>query len=215
MARYAGPRCKICRRHNQKLFLKGGKCSTAKCALDPTHLPQPRNKRPGQHGESNKSFSEYAIRLDEKQKLKSIYGVLERQFRRYFALAVRNREGLTGENLIKILESRVDNVVYRMGFAPSRSLGRQLVKHHFIEVNGRCVSSPSYNVCAGDIVKIREKGRQKESIKKSLEFAQQRGLPAWVEVAPDKMEGKFLRVPDRVETPIEIKEQYIVEFYSR
>ncbi|OGW74099.1 MAG: 30S ribosomal protein S4, partial [Nitrospirae bacterium RIFOXYC2_FULL_44_7] len=158
---------------------------------------------------------EYGIRLDEKQKMKSMYGVLERQFRRYFHMAQKKRTGVTGEVLINILESRLDNIVYRMGFATSRSSARLLVKHRFVDVGGRCVDVPSYIVKPGQVVKIRGKGKEKEHIKKSMDFAQEKGIFPWLEVAADKLEGKFLRIPERNELPLDIKEQFIVEFYSR
>jgi len=215
MARILGAQCKRCRRFNQKLFLKGVKCYTSKCPLDPSHQPQPRAKRPGQHGDSNKSFSEYGIRLDEKQKLRFMYGLMERQFKKYFLLA-QKKKGLAGENLIKILESRLDNVIYRMGFALSRQQARQLVKHRFVEVNSKIVDIPSYLLKPGDEIRVREKGKEKESLKQSVEYFKDNleKMP-WVDVDLDNLRGKFLRYPERNEVPVDINEQLIVEFYSR
>ncbi|RLD18165.1 MAG: 30S ribosomal protein S4 [Caldiserica bacterium] len=215
MARLLGPKCKKCRRFNQKLFLKGVKCFTSKCPLDPHHLPSPRTTRPGQHGAGAKAFSEYGIRLDEKQKLRFMYGVMEKQFKKYFEMAQR-RKGVTGENLLIILESRLDNVLYRMGFALSRQQARQFIRHRFIEVNSKVIDIPSYLVKPGDVISLREKAKNKEIFKEIIEYTKENfQILPHLEVDFDNMKGKFLRYPERNEIPVDVNEQLIVEFYSR
>jgi small subunit ribosomal protein S4 len=206
MARYLGPKCKLSRREGTDLYLKGrGRPLESKCRM---------GKVPGQHGDKRQRLSDYAGQLREKQKVRRIYGVLERQFRNYYAEAVR-RQGSSGENLLKLLESRLDNVVYRMGFGMTRAEARQLVSHKAIQVNGQAVNIASYQVQAGDVVAIREKSRTQLRIKAALESAESVGFPDWVEVDGKKMEGVFKRIPDRADLPSEINEQLIVELYSK
>ncbi|MCS6763223.1 MAG: 30S ribosomal protein S4 [Candidatus Protistobacter heckmanni] len=207
MARYLGPKAKLSRREGTDLFLKSSRRSLAdKCKLD---------SKPGQHGRiSGTRTSDYGNQLREKQKVKRIYGVLERQFRRYFAEAER-RKGSTGENLLQLLESRLDNVVYRMGFASTRAEARQLVSHKAITVNGQLNNVPSANVKATDIIAVREKAKKQSRIAESLSLAQQSGFPAWVSVDQTKLEGVFKSVPERSDIAGDINESLIVELYSR
>jgi len=192
-----------------KLFLKGERCYTEKCAVEKRNFP------PGQHGKDRKpKIQGYGLQLREKQKLKRMYGVLERQFRRYFEEADR-RKGNTGANLLSLLESRLDNVVYRMGFGSTRAEARQLVSHKAITVNGQQVNIPSYLVKAGDVVAVRDKSKKQGRVVEALQLATQVGLPAWVEVNADKAEGVFKKVPDRDEFGADINESLIVELYSR
>lgn len=207
MARYIGPKAKLSRREGTDLFLKSARRSISDKAKFDT--------KPGQHGRtSGARTSDYGLQLREKQKVKRIYGVLEKQFRRYFAEADRRR-GNTGANLLALLESRLDNVVYRMGFASTRAEARQLVSHKAILVNGQQVNIPSYLVKAGDVVAVREKSRSQARVQEALQLAQQIGFPAWVEVAADKAEGVFKKSPDRDEFGADINESLIVELYSR
>ncbi|MCD6320158.1 MAG: 30S ribosomal protein S4 [Candidatus Desulfofervidaceae bacterium] len=208
MARYRGAVCRLCRREGAKLFLKGERCFTDKCALERRPYP------PGQHGQMRTKKTEYGLLLREKQKLKRIYGVLEKQFRRYFAEAER-RKGVTGETLLVLLERRLDNVIYRMGFANSRNQARQLVRHGHVMVNGRKVDIPSYQVKVGDVIKIREKSREIPLIKEALEGRARRGVPSWLEVDAERLEGKIKAMPTREEIAIPVQEQLIVEFYSK
>ena len=212
MARYTGPVCKLCRREGQKLFLKGIKCFTEKCPVER------RPYAPGQHGQSGggrrPQAREYAHQLREKQKVKRMYGVLEKQFRRYFEEAAR-RKGNSGANLLFLLESRLDNVVYRMGFGSTRAEARQLVSHKAITVNGQPINIPSYQVKAGDVVAVRDKSKKQNRVVESLQLATQVGIPAWIEVNVDKAEGTFKKVPDRDEFGADINESLIVELYSR
>ena len=209
MARYNGPVCRLCRREGMKLFLKGERCYTEKCAIEK------RNTPPGQHGKSRKAkMVGYGIQLREKQKVKRMYGILEKQFRRYFEEADR-RKGNTGANLLFLLESRLDNVVYRMGFGSTRAEARQLVGHRGVTVNGKSINIPSYQVKAGDVVAVREKSKKQNRVVEALQLATQVGLPAWVDVSVDKAEGTFKKVPDRDEFGADIKEALIVELYSR
>ncbi len=207
MARYIGPKAKLSRREGTDLFLKSARRSLdSKCKLD---------VKPGQHGvKSGARTSDYGNQLREKQKVKRMYGILERQFRRYFAEAER-RKGNTGETLLRLLESRLDNVVYRMGFGSTRAEARQLVSHKAITVNGQSVNIPSYMVKAGDVIAVREKSKKQNRVVEALSLAQQVGLPAWVEVNADKAEGTFKKVPDRDEFGADINESLIVELYSR
>ena len=206
MARYIGPKCKLARREGTDLFLKSARRSLdSKCKLD---------TRPGQHGAKNTRVSDYGVQLREKQKIRRIYGVLERQFRKYFAEAAR-RKGSTGENLLQLLESRLDNVVYRMGFGSTRAEARQLVSHKAITVNGQCVNIPSFQVKSGDVVAVREKSKKQNRIVEALQLAAQVGMPAWVDVNAEKAEGIFKKVPDRDEFGADINESLIVELYSR
>ena len=207
VARYLGPKAKLSRREGTDLLLKSARRSIADKAKFDT--------KPGQHGRtSGARTSDYGLQLREKQKVKRMYGVLERQFRRYFAEADRRR-GNTGVNLLTLLESRLDNVVFRMGLASTRAEARQLVSHRAIEVNGQSVNIPSYSVKTGDIVAVREKSKKQARIIEALELAKSHGFPAWVEVAVDKAEGVFKKTPDRDEFGSDINENLIVELYSR
>ena len=207
MARYIGPKAKLSRREGTDLFLKSARRSLdSKCKLD---------SKPGQHGRiSGARTSDFGLQLREKQKVKRMYGVLERQFRRYYAEAVRRR-GNTGENLLKLLESRLDNVVYRMGFGSTRAEARQLVSHKAIAVNGRALNVPSAQIRPNDTVGVREKSKAQARIQDSLNLAEQSGMPAWVSVDKTKLEGVFKNVPDRADLSAEINESLIVELYSR
>lgn len=208
MARYTGPLCRLCRREGEKLFLKGSRCHTEKCALEK------RKYAPGQHGQNKGKLSDYGLQLREKQKAKRIYGILERQFRNYFEKAAR-MQGVTGEALMQFLERRLDNVVYRMGFAINRRDARQLVKHGHFEVNGRKSDIPSHLLKPGDIVSVTEKSKHLKSIAESLAIAEQRGFPEWLEVNVAELKGKFSRIPSLEEIQAPIQEQLIVEFYSK
>ena len=206
MARYIGPKCKLSRREGTDLFLKSARRSLdSKCKLD---------NPPGQHGAKKPRLSDYGLQLREKQKIRRIYGVLERQFRKYFAEAVR-RKGSTGENLLQILESRLDNVVYRMGFGSTRAEARQMVSHKSLTVNGVVVNIPSYQVKSGDVVVVREKAKKQVRIQEALSLAAQSGFPAWVTVDEKKMEGTFKNLPERSDLSSDINEQLVVEFYSK
>jgi small subunit ribosomal protein S4 len=208
MARYIGAKCRLCRREGEKLFLKGEKCFTSKCAMENRAFP------PGQHGQRRGRLSDYATQLREKQKMRRVYGVLEKQFRLYYKMA-DNKKGSTGENLLQLLESRLDNVTYRMGFGVSRSEARQLVRHNAITINGEKVNIPSYQVSASDVIAIREASKSQIRIKASLELAEQHGFSDWVEVDAAKMTGTYKHVPERSELPSEINEHLIVELYSK
>lgn len=209
MARYTGAVCRQCRREGLKLYLKGERCYTEKCGVDR------RTYAPGQHGQRRRGkTSEYGLQLREKQKARRIYGVLEGQFRRYFQDADR-RKGITGENLLQILESRLDNIVYRMGFALSRPEARQLVKHGHFAVNGKKVSIPSYQVRPGDEIEVREASRTKGRFKELAELTQNQGTMEWLEVNRENLSGKVIRLPNRDEIDIPITEHLIVELYSR
>lgn len=207
MARYLGPKAKLSRREGTDLFLKSARRSISdKAKFD---------SKPGQHGRtSGQRTSDFGLQLREKQKVKRMYGILERQFRRYFEEAER-RKGNTGANLLFLLESRLDNVVYRMGFGSTRAEARQLVGHKAITVNGKPINIPSYQVKAGDVVAVREKSKKQNRVVEALQLASQVGIPAWIEVNADKAEGTFKKVPDRDEFGADIKEALIVELYSR
>ena len=207
MARYLGPKAKLSRREGTDLFLKSARRSIADKAKFDT--------KPGQHGRtSGQRTSDFGLQLREKQKVKRMYGVLEKQFRRYFAEADR-RKGNTGANLLFLLESRLDNVVYRMGFGSTRAESRQLVSHKAITVNGKCVNIASYLVKPGDLIAVRDKSKKQNRVVEALQLAQQVGFPAWVEVSIEKAEGVFKQVPDRDEFASDIAESLIVELYSR
>ena len=208
MARYTGAVCRHCRREGLKLFLKGERCYTDKCAIERRNYP------PGAHGQARPKFSEYSIQLREKQKLRRIYGVLERQFRRYFAMADRGR-GVTGETLLQLLERRFDNIVYRLGFATSRAEARQLVRHGHFRVNGRKVDVPSYLVRPGDTITVRERSRQVARIREALELAQRRGVPEWLEVSAEAFAGSVKALPARADLTMPINEKLVVELYSK
>jgi small subunit ribosomal protein S4 len=209
MARYIGPVCKLCRREGGKLYLKGERCFSEKCAVNRRPYP------PGQHGQGRIKLSEFALRLREKQKTRRIYGLLEKQFRSYYDQASRMK-GRTGEEMLGLLERRLDNVVYRMGFALDRAQGRQLVRHNHVLVNGKRVNIPSYTVKPGDAVEIREQSRKSSFIAAALAAAEGRPRPSWVEVNRDKLAGlvKSLPVRDELTEPM-VREQYVVEYYSR
>ncbi|MBI5188808.1 MAG: 30S ribosomal protein S4 [Nitrospirae bacterium] len=208
MARYTEAQCRICRREGEKLFLKGDRCYTEKCAVERRRYP------PGQHGQGRGKLSDYGIQLREKQKVRKTYGLLERQFRRYFHEAER-RKGITGEILLQLLERRLDNVVYRMGFAPNRREARQLIAHGHFLVNGKKVNLPSYTVKVGDLVEVKESSRDIPEINNSLSKIEHRGLPTWVEVDSANFKGKVLHVPSRDEVQLPVQEQLIVELYSK
>jgi len=206
MARYIGPKCKLSRREGTDLFLKArGKSLESKCKLD---------QQPGQHGSKRGRLSDYAVQLREKQKMRRIYGVLERQFRNYYATAAQ-KKGSTGENLLALLESRLDNVVYRMGFASTRSEARQLVSHKAILVNGKVLNIASYQVRGGDVVSIRDKAKDQQRVKDALQVSEQYGFPSWVEVDVKQMRGTFKSTPERSELGSDINEQLVVELYSK
>lgn len=209
MARYNGPVCKLCRREGMKLFLKGTRCLSDKCAIERRNYP------PGEHGRRRgRRPSDYQGQLREKQKVKRVYGVLERQFRRYFAEAARGR-GITGEDLLSMLERRLDNVVYRMGMALSRPHARQLVRHGHIQVNGGRVDIPSYQVSAGDVIAVRQKSKEMVEIKSAAENARAGSTVPWVDVDHDALQGTVSQLPAREDVDIEIQEQLIVELYSK
>ncbi|NVK55249.1 MAG: 30S ribosomal protein S4 [Alteromonadaceae bacterium] len=206
MARYLGPKLKLSRREGTDLFLKSGvRAIDSKCKIETA---------PGQHGARRGRLSDYGVQLREKQKVRRMYGILEKQFRNYYKEAARLK-GNTGENLLQLLEQRLDNVVYRMGFASTRAEARQLVSHKAIVVNGQVVNIPSFNVTAEDVVSVREKAKKQARIAAALELADQREKPTWIEVDNNKMEGTFKRVPERTDLSAEINEQLIVELYSK
>jgi small subunit ribosomal protein S4 len=208
VARYTGAVCRLCRREGLKLFLKGERCYTDKCAIERRNYP------PGEHGQARPKFSEYSVQLREKQKLRRMYGVLEGQFRRYFAMADRAK-GVTGETLLQLLERRLDNTVYRIGFATSRAEARQLVRHGHFRVNGRKVNVPSYLVRAGDIVTVRDRSQKVARIQESLELAQRRGVPDWLEITPESFAGRVKSLPARSDLTMPINEKLVVELYSK
>jgi len=208
LARYTGPVCRLCRREGEKLFLKGEKCFGSKCAIE--NRPTP----PGQHGAKRGRLSDYATQLREKQKLRRIYGLLEKQFRSYYKEADRIK-GSTGENLLALLESRLDNVVFRMGFGASRTEARQLIRHNAISLNGKKANIPSMQIKPGDVVAIADKSKDQLRIKTALDMAEQRGISEWLEVNSKKMEGTFKSVPERSDLPSDINEHLVVELYSK
>ncbi|NCF09968.1 MAG: 30S ribosomal protein S4 [Gammaproteobacteria bacterium] len=208
MAKYTDSKCRQCRREGAKLFLKGEKCYTAKCAVETRPFP------PGQHGQRRTRLSDYALQLREKQKLRRTYGILERQFRNYYKQAAK-RTGSTGEVLLQLLERRLDNVVYRMGFAASRSEARQLVRHNAIAVNGVRTNIPSFVLKSDDVVSVLEKAKNQARVQGAAAAAEERGFSPWIDVESKKLEGVFKRVPDRGDLPPEINEHLIVELYSK
>ena len=208
MARYIGPKCRLCRREGEKLFLKGEKCFSSKCAVE--KRPNP----PGQHGAKRGRLSDFGTQLREKQQLRRIYGVLERQFRGYYTEASR-RKGSTGERLLQLLECRLDNVVYRMGFGASRAEARQLVRHNAIMVNGKRVNIPSLQLQPGDVVKVSEKAANQLRVKGAAQGAEQRGISDWLDVDHKKMEGVFKQMPVRTDLPPDINEHLVVELCSK
>jgi small subunit ribosomal protein S4 len=208
MARYTGPDCKLCRRERQKLYLKGTRCEGPKCAIEKRPYP------PGEHGRGRIRESEYLLQLREKQKARRIYGVLEKQFRNYYQEASR-QQGLTGENLLILLESRLDNVVYRGGLARSRDEARQMVRHRHFQVNGRTVNIPSYRVRPGEVVTVRERARNIVPILGSLELLGTRQIPAWLSTDRGKLQISVLDRPTRAQIDVPVQEQLIVELYSK
>jgi len=212
MARYTGPVCKLCRREGEKLFLKGERCYSPKCAIEKRNYP------PGQHGRmaqwARSRESDYGAQLRAKQKARRVYGILENQFRRYYRQAIKAR-GLTGLTLLQILESRLDNVIYRMGYASSRAQARQLVTHGHFTVNGRRTDIPSMQVKPGDLVQVREGSRSKTLIKDLMAMAEERNAPEWITRNLKDMSGSILRLPERAEIDANLNEQLIVEYYSR
>ena len=208
MARYTGSVCRLCRREGIKLFLKTDRCLTPKCAIER------RAYVPGQHGQGRKKFSEYGVQLREKQKVRRIYGVLEKQFRKYFAVADR-KKGVTGENLMQILEMRFDNVVYRLGFAGSRVSARQLVRHKFFTINGQKVDIPSYQIRQGDVIGLAKGKEEKQTIKDALGKREDRTLPSWLSFDTASSQGSVQSLAVREDITMPIDEQLIVELYSR
>jgi small subunit ribosomal protein S4 len=208
LARYTEAVCRHCRRDNTKLFLKGERCYTDKCAIDRRGYP------PGQHGQLRRKFSDYGAQLREKQKVKRIYGILEKQFRLYFQMAFR-KTGITGENLLCLLESRLDNVVYRLGLASSRAEARQLVRHRHFLVNGKVVNIPSYQVRPGDRIEVRGKSRKIQRIAEALEAVDRRSVPGWLELEKDHFLGQVKSSPAREDISMSIDEDLIVAFYTR
>jgi len=209
MARYLGPKCKLCRREGMKLFLKGKRCTTDRCAI------ARRAYSPGQHGQSRRSkLSNYGIQLREKQKVKRIYGVLEKQFRRYFFVASKHK-GITGELLLQQLERRLDNVIFRTGFAVSRTQARQIVRHGIVRVNGKKVTIPSYSIDKEQLLEIKNKERVQKLIRDNIEISKERANPDWLEIDTKQLKAKILRLPERGDIAIPVKEQLIVELYSK
>lgn len=208
MARYTDASCRLCRREGEKLYLKGERCTTNKCAISR------RAYAPGQHGQGRKKVSEYGLQLREKQKARRYYGILESQFRKYFDMAVK-REGITGENLLQILELRLDNVVYRMGLGVSRKEARQLVRHGHFTVNGKKVNIPSYLVSVGDVISVKSKSKSSSKIKDNAELAATKPPTEWIEYDADNLTGKITALPSREDIDLPIKESLIVELYSK
>ncbi len=208
MARYIESVCRLCRRENLKLYLKGERCYSDKCAIERRNYP------PGQHGQMRAKFSGYGQQLREKQKVKRMYGLVEKQFRNLFAKAERQK-GITGTNLLILLERRLDNMVYRLGFASSRSEARQLVRHSHFRVNGRKMTIPSYLLKVGDVIDLREKSRQIAKIGESLEGVARRGIPSWLELEKEQFRGRVSSLPNREDLTMPMKEQLIVELYSK
>ncbi len=208
MARYRDAVCRLCRRESEKLFLKGDRCLTDKCAVER------RKYAPGQHGQRRRKFSDYSLQLREKQKAKETYGVLEKQFRLYYFKAEK-MSGVTGTNLLQLLERRLDNIVYRMGFAANRRQARQLVLHGHFTVNGGRVNVPSFLIRTGDVVVPRDKSKKLVAIEENIAKIEHRGLPGWIEMDVNKLTGKVLNYPSRDEIAIPVKEQLIIELYSK
>ncbi len=211
MARYTGPSCKLCRREGTKLFLKGSRCNSDKCAFEK------RAYIPGEHGNAKgfrRRLSDYGIHLREKQKVRRIYGILEKQFGKYFKMAAK-KSGITGENLLQFLECRLDNIIYRMGFAPSRKSARQIVRHGHILVNGRKVNIPSFLVRSEDEISIKEKSRGITLIQEAMEASTEVSNYEWFEVDKDQFMGKILSIPTRIQIPLDVDERLIVEYYSK
>lgn len=208
MARYTGPVCRLCRREGEKLFLKGERCYTGKCSIGR------RSYAPGQHGQQKKKLSEFGIQLREKQKARKFYGVLEGQFRKYFENAY-SMKGITGENLLQLLERRLDNVIYRLGLATSRPEARQLVKHSHFTVNGKKVNIPSFTVKAGDIIALKDKSKASEKFKMINDIAGSKVIPKWLDFNADSAEARVVSLPSREDVDLPLKEHLIVELYSK
>ncbi|MBI5674726.1 MAG: 30S ribosomal protein S4 [Nitrospirae bacterium] len=208
MARYTEALCRLCRRESEKLFLKGDRCYTDKCAVERRKYP------PGQHGQRRKKQSDYATQLREKQKAKEIYNVLEKQFKKYFYMAEK-KKGITGSNLLQLLESRLDNVVYRLGFASNRRQARQLILHGHFNVNGKRVNIPSYMVRAGDSISVKEESRQLVPVQENIAKAEHKGLPSWVQRDINNFSGRILNLPAMDDISLPVQEQLIVELYSK
>jgi small subunit ribosomal protein S4 len=210
VSRYIGAVCRLCRRSGEKLYFKGDRCYTEKCAIERRKYP------PGQHGQGRGKLSDYGVQLMQKQKVRRPYGLAERQFRKYFQEAER-RKGVTGEVLLQLLECRLDNIVSRMGFSGNKRQARQLISHGHFLVNGKPVNIPSYTVKAGDIVEVKESSREMNAVRESLDKVVHRGLPTWIEMDFEKFKGKVLQIPSReeIQLPFEVQEQLIVELYSR
>lgn len=208
MARYINAVCRLCRREGEKLFLKGTKCSTQKCPISK------RSYAPGQHGQRKPKLSNYGLQLREKQKVKRMYGVLERQFRKYFKIASKSK-GVTGKVLLQILERRLDNVIFRLGFAVSRAQGRQIVRHNFIYVNSKRVNIPSYLIAQNDTIQVNAKEKAQKKIRENMELAKDRSIPSWLELDSGELKAKVLRLPEKDDIPSAIQEQLIVELYSK
>jgi len=208
VARYRDALCRLCRREGEKMFLKGDRCYTDKCGVEK------RKYGPGQHGQRRKKLSDYALQLREKQKAKETYGVLENQFKRYFHLA-EQKKGVTGSNLLQLLELRMDNAVYRLGFAANRRQARQLVLHRHFTVNDRRVSIPSYQLRPGDIIGLKESSMKLNVIEENISKIEHRGIPVWIEMDTNNLKGKILHVPEREEIELPVQEQLIVELYSK
>ncbi len=208
MARYLDSKCKLCRREGEKLFLKGEKCFSDKCAIERRNYP------PGQHGQKKGRLSDYGVQLREKQKLRRIYGLLEKQFRNLYKKADQQK-GITGDNLLQLLESRLDNVAFLMGFGSSRSEARQIVRHNSILVNGKRVNTPSFIVKPGDLIELDSKAKEHIRIKSSIQAAENRGFPIWLDMNVKEMKGLYKNRPDRTDLPSTINESLVVELYSK
>jgi small subunit ribosomal protein S4 len=208
LARYRGALCRLCRRETEKLFLKGDRCFTEKCSVERRQYP------PGQHGQRRSKLSDYGVQLREKQKVRRIYGLLEKQFRLYFQAAA-GKQGVTGEVLLQMLETRLDNVVHRIGFAPNRISARQLVNHGHFLVNGKKVNIPSFRLRVGDVLEVREGSRELSLISDSLSKIEHRGVPSWLELDAQNFKGKVLQIPAREDIQLTAQEQLIVELYSK
>jgi len=209
MARYINPVCRLCRREGEKLFLKGTRCNTPKCAISK------RSYAPGQHGQRGKQkLSNYGLQLKEKQKAKWMYGILERQFRRYFRVASKTK-GVTGKVLLQLLERRLDNVIFRLGLGTSRAQSRQVVRHNFVYVNSKRVNIPSYLVKPGDIIQVQAKEKAMKKLRENLELSRDRAASSWLEFNPQELKAKVLRLPEKEDIPQQIQEQLIVELYSK
>jgi len=208
LARYLESKCKLCRREGEKLFLKGEKCFSDKCAIERRNYP------PGQHGQKKGRLSDYGVQLREKQKLRRIYGLLEKQFRNLYKKADKQK-GITGDNLLQMLESRLDNIAFLMGFGSSRAEARQIVRHNSILVNGKRVNTPSYLVKPGDLIELDNKSKQHIRLKSAIQAADNRGFPAWIEMDVKEMKGLYKNRPDRADLPSTINESLVVELYSK